>query len=163
MTHWLNHWRPGSVLLLALLSGGLVQAALPDPTRPPPGMGTGQGQGTGTGMVFGITSPLPAPPPVPPRVTPPRAPAAVPRVQALRHHPTDTSPASAIALIDGRLFRVGDRLGDATVQEIRPDGVWLRPSRGPAQWLGFYAPVEPPVSTSAPESATGVNSVRKEP
>lgn len=159
----MDHGRPGFALLLlpllAMLSGGWVRAALPDPTRPPPGMGTGQGQGQGqgqgTGMVFGITSAMPAAPLVPPQAATPRVPTAVPRVQALRHHPTDPSPTSpsASALIDGRLFRVGDRLGDATVQEIRPDGVWLRLPRGAAQWLGLYAP----------ESATGVSSVRKEP
>lgn len=162
MDRRLNFWRTGPVLLLAALSGGAVSAAPSDPTRPPPGMVTGPAQAGSAGLVFGITSPTPA---APPRAAVLRAPAPtpVPRVQALRHHPTDTPSASASALIDGRLFRVGDRLGDATVQEIRPDGVWLRPTRGTPQWLGLYDLAEPPATTSAPDSATGVNSVRKEP
>jgi hypothetical protein len=167
-----NFGRAGSVLLLALLSGDPTLAALPDPTRPPPGMVTGQPQAGSAGMVFGITSPAPVPVPPPaatPRAAVLRAPAPVPRVQALRHHATDSTSASASALIDGRLFRVGDRLGDATVQAIQADGVWLRPARGTPQWLGLYAPVEPTTTTtttaitSAPDSATGANPVRKEP
>ena len=43
-------------------------------------------------------------------------------------------------MIDGKLLQLGDRLGDATVQEIRSDGVWMRLSRGGTQWLGLYAP-----------------------
>ena len=148
--------------LLALLSCGVARAALPDPTRPPPGMGAAV---TSPGLVFGITSPNP---PATPRMPAPaassatvRAPVSPPRVQALRHSPTDTPPGGASALIDGRLFRVGDRLGETTVQEIRSDGVWLRLPRGGTQWLGLYAPAEVPATTT--ESATGVNSVRKEP
>ena len=38
------------------------------------------------------------------------------------------------------LFKFKDHLPDATVQEIRSDGVWMRLSRGGTQWLGLYAP-----------------------
>ena len=163
MTTWLlprgTRWLTAPMLVM--LSCGMARAALPDPTRPPPGMGSV----ASPGLVFGITSPSP---PATPRVVAPaassvtvRAPMPPARVQALRHSPTDPSPGSASALIDGRLFRVGDRLGEATVQEIRPDGVWLRLPRGGTQWLGLYAPVEVPATTT--ESATGVNSARKEP
>lgn len=148
-------------------------AALPDPTRPPPGMAPNPG--TGTGVVMGITAPLsPIAPRMPPSVMPaptPRTAVVTPRVQAL-HHPIDALPGSASALIDGRLLRVGDRLGDAMVQDIRPDGVWLRLSRGGTQWLALFAPVEAPAAatadttanaTPAPESATGRLPARKEP
>ena len=129
--------------LMTLLPSNRAWAALPDPTRPPPGLATAPG--AGTGVVMGITAP---PPSAPPRATPPatsasapRPPMLTPRVQAL-HHPLDAPAGSASALIDGRLLRVGDRLGDAWVQEIRPDGVWLRQARGGTQWLGLFAPVD---------------------
>lgn len=155
MTTW---WRP---LIAVLALGGVVldtaRAALPDPTRPPPGMG--MGVAPGPGLVMGITAPTPPAPPRAAASSPaPRAPVATPRVQALQN-PVDAPPGSASALIDGRLFRVGDRIGDAAIQEIRPDGVWLRLSRGGTQWLGLYIPVEPP----APESATAASPARKEP
>lgn len=133
-------------LLSVLLSGGAAQAALPDPTRPPPGL---------------EAAPTPPPPPRSGgtgsaespvhRTTPPPP---LPRVQAVQH-PTDVPLRSATALIDDRLVRVGDRLGEATVQEIRPDGVWLRLPRGGTQWLGLYAMVE----RQPPEQ----NAPRKEP
>lgn len=167
-------WPLRMVLMGALLSSG-AWAALPDPTRPPPGMtlNAGTGMGAGNGVVMGITAP---PPPLSPRVTtptppaPPARPAVTPRVQAL-HHPIDAPPGSASALIDGRLLHTGDRVGDAVIQDIRPDGVWLRLSRGGTQWLGLFAPIEAPVAATAsappngtaPESATGTTPVRKEP
>lgn len=165
-------WPLRMVLMSALLSS-TAWAALPDPTRPPPGMTLNAGTGAGNGVVMGITAP---PPPLTSRMNtptppaPPARPAVTPRVQAL-HHPIDAPPGSASALIDGRLLRVGDRLGDAAVQEIRPDGVWLRLSRGGTQWLGLFAPVEAPATpaannntnATAPESATGTTPERKEP
>lgn len=156
-------------VLMTSVQSSTAWAALLDPTRPPPGMATNMGMGNG--VVMGITTP---PPPLPSRTTtlapPPRPAAVTPRVQAL-HHPIDAPPGSASALIDGRLLRVGDRLGDAAVQEIRPDGVWLRLSRGGTQWLGLFAPIEAPATpaannntnATAPESATGTTPERKEP
>jgi MSHA biogenesis protein MshK len=40
------------------------------------------------------------------------------------------SPERRVAVIDGRRLRVGDRLGDAEVVEIRLTGVRLRNARG---------------------------------
>lgn len=164
-----------ALVLMGTLLSSTAWAALPDPTRPPPGMtlNAGTGMGVGNGVVMGITAP---PPPLSPRVTtptppaPPARPAVTPRVQAL-HHPIDAPPGSASALIDGRLLHTGDRVGDAVIQDIRPDGVWLRLSRGGTQWLGLFAPIEAPVAATAsappngtaPESATGTTPVRKEP
>lgn len=145
-----------ALLLSAVLSGGHARAALPDPTRPPPGLGTATTLSTRTSPppppVFGEASAAPRMRPAPAAAPP------TPRVQALQL-PTGAVPGSATALVDGRLLRVGDRLGDATVQEIRSDGVWLRLPRGGTQWLGLFAPTEPPASTLS----TDQNTARKEP
>ena len=146
-------------MLMVLLTGTAAQAALPDPTRPPPGVA----------LSVPVTTALPRPAlpgpaqglavPVPP-------PAPTPRVQALQR-PSEGQSGSASALIDGRLVRTGDRVGDATVQEIRPDGVWLRLSRGGTQWLGLFAPVEAPAAEASTGTAKantpGQSAPRKEP
>ena len=146
-------------LLWVLLAGAAAQAALPDPTRPPAGLATAAPGATplprgapADGLTTNARPARPAP----------AMPAQVPRVQAL-HLPTDAPPGSASALIDGRLVRSGDRLGDATVQEIRPDGVWLRLSRGGTQWLGLFALVELPTAEPLTATAPGQNAPRKEP
>lgn len=151
-----------SAVLWVLLSGGAARAALPDPTRPPAGLVTtapGSPPLLRLGMVAPIEGLAATARPVRPM---PVAPAAVPRVQAL-HHPTNALPGSATALIDGRLVRTGDRLGDATVQEIRTDGVWLRLSRGGTQWLGLYALVELPTAEALTATPPEQNAPRKEP
>jgi hypothetical protein len=154
-----------SAVLWVLLSGGAAHAALPDPTRPPAGLAT-TAPGALPMLRLAITSPvegLAAPArPVRPVLPVAPGPLPVPRVQAL-HHPADAriGSGSATALIDGRLVRTGDRVGDATVQEIRPDGVWLRLSRGGTQWLGLYALVELPAPD--PQNAPEQNAPRKEP
>ncbi|MEY2874061.1 MAG: hypothetical protein RLZZ373_1432 [Pseudomonadota bacterium] len=152
-----------SAVLWILLSGSAARAALPDPTRPPAGLATAN---PGTLLLPRTATAMPTDPTVSGRpLRPvPAAALAVPRVQAL-HHPADAPPGSATALIDGRLLRTGDRLGDATVQEIRPDGVWLRLPRGGTQWLGLYAMVELPVTDPLTASATASEQTapRKEP
>ncbi|MBT7691908.1 MAG: hypothetical protein HN750_07800 [Gemmatimonadales bacterium] len=40
------------------------------------------------------------------------------------------SPANSVALVSGRVVRVGDRLGDLTVFDISPDRIRLRGSGG---------------------------------
>lgn len=134
-----------SAVLWILLSGGSARAALPDPTRPPAGLGANPA----APVLPRATPSLPAEAsaatrearPAPPPVLP------VPRVQAL-HLPTDAPAGRATALIDGRLLRIGDRLGDATVQDIRADGVWMRLGRGGTQWLGLYSLVDAPASAA---------------
>jgi hypothetical protein len=137
-----------------LLGAGPAPAQLADPTRPPAGW-----------------SATPAPPPratvaaTPASAPGPRpAPAPPPRLQSI-HQPAG-APASV--LIDGRLLRVGDRLGDATLQQIRGNGVVLRDARGDTRWLALLAP--PPAAT--PEHTlptepaalpTGATAQRKEP
>jgi len=149
-----------SAVLWVLLSGSAARAALPDPTRPPPGLGNTPAPATAPLQLrSAVLTPEPA---AYVRALRPAAPVVPPRVQGLQLH-ADAAPGSATALIDGRLLRVGDRLGDATVQDIRADGVWLRLPRGGTQWLGLYAPVEAP----APEPLTAIapeqTAARKEP
>jgi hypothetical protein len=150
-----------SAVLWVLLSGAAARAALPDPTRPPVGLATAP-PGALPMLRLAITSPVEGLAATARRPALPVAPVPVPRVQAL-HHPADAriGGGSATALIDGRLVRTGDRVGDATVQEIRPDGVWLRLSRGGTQWLGLYALVELPAPD--PLNAPAQNAPRKEP
>lgn len=155
-----------SAVLWILLSGGAAQAALPDPTRPPAGMSTAL-PGAVPAVRMGIVAPAEEPAAAArPQRPAPAVPAAVPRVQAL-HLPSDARSGSPSALIDGRLVRTGDRLGDATVQEIRSDGVWLRLSRGGTQWLGLFtlveAPAAEPLTANVNTTAPGQNAPRKEP
>jgi hypothetical protein len=156
-----------SAVLWVLLSGGAAHAALPDPTRPPAGLATAA-PGALPMLRLAITSPVEGlaatARPVRPVLPVAPVPMPVPRVQAL-HHPADarigSGSGSATALIDGRLVHTGDHVGDATVQEIRSDGVWLRLPRGGTQWLGLYALVELP--TPAPQNTPEQNAPRKEP
>ncbi|MDZ7858203.1 hypothetical protein [Sphaerotilus sp.] len=158
-----------SAVLWVLLSGGAAQAALPDPTRPPAGLASALPDAAPPPVRMGIVAPVEgsAAAARPQRPAPAVA-VAVPRVQALQF-PSDTRSGSPSALIDGRLVRTGDRLGDATVQEIRPDGVWLRLSRGGTQWLGLFtlveAPAADPLTANAHGNTTapGQNAPRKEP
>jgi hypothetical protein len=138
-----------SAVLWVLLSGSAARAALPDPTRPPPGLGSAPAPATPPAQ---RAVPLAAPEPAAyVRAQRPAAPVAPPspRVQGLQLH-ADAASGSATALIDGQLVRVGDRLGDATVQHTRADGVWLRLPRGGTQWLGLYAPVDAPAPEQPP-------------
>ncbi|MEX8494318.1 hypothetical protein [Sphaerotilus sp.] len=146
-----------SAVLWVLLSGSAARAALPDPTRPPPGMDRSPAP---TGLLAQRAATMVAEPAAYMRPPHPVAPVVAPRVQGLQLH-ADAMPGSATALIDGRLVRVGDRLGDAIVQDIRADGVWLRLPRGGTQWLGLYALVETPepLTANAPEQTAA----RKEP
>lgn len=124
-----------SAVCLVLLTGSPARAALPDPTRPPASPGP-------------IATPIatPSAPSVASsasaagtRTAAPASAPPVPRIQAVRL-PAEPSAGRPSAVIDGKLVQTGDRLGDATVQEIRPDGVWMRLSRGGTQWLGLYSP-----------------------
>lgn len=137
-----------------LLGPGPAPAQLADPTRPPASWSATP------------ATPARAPAAAAPASTPAPRPVAVqaPRLQSI-HQPAG-APASV--LIDGRLLRVGDRLGDATLQQIRGDGVMLRQARGDTRWLALLA--SPP--TAMPESAppaeptarpAGATAQRKEP
>jgi hypothetical protein len=120
-----------SAMCLVLLAGSPAQAALPDPTRPPASLGP-----IATPTAPSVASSASA---AGTRTAAPASAPPAPRIQAVRL-PTAPSAGRASAVIDGKLLQLGDRLGDATVQEIRSDGVWMRLSRGGTQWLGLYAP-----------------------
>jgi MSHA biogenesis protein MshK len=101
-------------LLPLLLAGNAAwgQAQLADPTRPP--------------AALAASAPASA-------ARPASAPAPkIPELQALRLG-RELPP---LALIDDKLVRIGDRIGEANVLAISEDGVLLRVGRsGPDQWL----------------------------
>jgi MSHA biogenesis protein MshK len=101
--------------LLLLLAAGATAAAPPaglaDPTRPP-------------GAV--------AAPAAAASATPPKATAAPPRLQSVQLGRTG----EATALVDGRLLRVGDAIGEAKVVAIDLHGLQLQGPRGRERlWL----------------------------
>lgn len=115
-------------------SSPAARPGLADPMRPPPGMPTSTRSavpGT-TGLSLpgflpptASTQPLAAAaPPATPASRP--APPEKPRVQAL-HLPREGEPS---ALVDGRIVKVGDRVGALTISEIDADGLVLRGGKG---------------------------------
>lgn len=124
-------------------ASGAGAAPLGDPTRPPPGLAAPAATGS--------VAPAARPSPSASAVAAP-APAAPPRLQSL-HRPADDRAASA--LIDGQIRRIGDRLGDATLEEIRADGVVLRRDRGERIRLDLFpaaarTPASPPSKDTRP-------------
>lgn len=103
--------RAGLLLLTLLLAGAAAQAQMADPTRPPAALAASAP----------ASSARPASAPAP----------KAPELQALRLG-RDMQP---LALIDDKLVRIGDRVGDASVLAINEDGVLMRAGRGPDQWL----------------------------
>ncbi|MDI4635086.1 MSHA biogenesis protein MshK [Pelomonas sp. V22] len=100
--------------LLSLLLAGTAawaQPQLADPTRPPAALAAS--------APASAARPASAPAPKPPEL------------QALRLG-RELPP---LALVDDKLVRVGDRVGEASVLAISEDGVLLRVGRGPDQWL----------------------------
>jgi len=98
-----------AVVLLALWPGG--SAALGDPTRPP----TAEARApTVRAAAVAAAASAPAAPPAP----------VLQSIQLRRG-------GEGSALVDGRLLRIGDRLGDAVVTAIDGDGLTLRGARGP--------------------------------
>lgn len=116
--------------LLALASAQALElGALPDPTRPPTSMARGEGAalpaGPGAAVAARAASAASAPPAAPAR----------PRLTLIR---LDVN-GRGVALIDGRLLSVGDRVGDAVLASIDAQGVVLRGARG-WQRLPLIAP-----------------------
>ncbi len=108
----LNLVRLAGLALLCLGSASLRAQSLADPTRPPAALAPAASAAT--------AGPAASAPPT-------REPA----LQALRLGP-DLAPS---ALVDGRLLRVGDRLGALRVQAIAAEGVLLQKPEGGSQWL----------------------------
>jgi len=89
-----------TLLALALLPGLAAAQALQDPTRPPPGS----------------------------LLLPPEAVQAVaaPRVPVLQSVLVGQGSGREVAVIDGRIVRRGERVGNAVLADIRADRVTLR-------------------------------------
>jgi len=109
-----------TMLALAVLSAAWTSLAGPvqDPTRPPPGLQTAPAAAP--------TNPLAYPPGLPPAAAPASAPAAVvqaaPVVQAVQL----PLRGPAMAMVDGRLVKLGDTVGKRVVSAIDHQGVVLR-------------------------------------
>lgn len=114
MTRSLPRW----LITLCVLSTGAGQAAapaesaLPDPMRPPD---------AARGVVAASSA-----------ASAVAAPRVWPKLQALRYSASGTSN----ALIDGRLYRVGERVGDTTLVAIRAQSIVLH-GAGFSQQVGL--------------------------
>jgi len=99
-------------LMLLLLAAAAAQAQVADPTRPP--------------AALAASAPMPGA-----QAASASAPKPPPELQALRLG-RNMPP---LALIDDKLVRIGDRVGEASVLAISEEGVLMRVGRGPDQWL----------------------------
>ena len=129
-----------SVMALAWAASAHAQP-ITDPTRPPP--------------AAALASPVGAIAPA--RAASAVAPAAGPQLQALQL-PTD---GSASALVDGRVVRAGDRLGEHTIVAIDARGLTLRSARGSTQLMSLLSGVTKTPSGAPPDTALAA-STRKE-
>ena len=77
------------------------------------------------------------------------APASAPQLQSIQL-PRQGAPS---ALVDGRIVRIGERIGDHTVASIDAHGVLLRSARGPSLTLSLLTGVLKTPSLAAPEIA----------
>ncbi len=106
----------------ATLCAASIATAGNDPTAPPPGL-TSQGDAPVRAAARAASGASAA-----------RASVVVaPHVDSVR----SGGGQPATALIDGRMVRVGDRMGDAVVTAIDDQGVTLRPGKGTARWLAL--------------------------
>ncbi len=106
----------------ATLWAAAIATAGNDPTAPPPGF-TSQGDAPVRAAAHPASGASAAKATV----------AVAPHVESVRSG--GDQPASA--LIDGRMVRIGDRLGDVVVTAIDDQGVTLRTGKGTARWLAL--------------------------
>lgn len=123
------------LLLLCLGSAGALAGAwawadvivLPDPTRPPNAVLRAMSAKQGGGQ-----APMAAAPAAQPAsaaasgASAPEPAKRVPRLTSVRL----SAELGSVALLDGRMVGVGDRVGDSTVVSIDDDGVVLRGAKG---------------------------------
>jgi len=123
------------LLLLCLGGAGALAGAwaradvivLPDPTRPPNAVLRAMSARQG-----GVPAAMNAAPAAQPASAPPSGASApeparrVPRLTSVRL----SAELGSVALLDGRLVGVGDRVGESTVVMIDDDGVVLRGTKG---------------------------------
>lgn len=79
----------------------------------------------------------------------PATPASAPQLQSIQL-PRQGAPS---ALVDGRIVRIGERIGDQTVVSIDAQGVLLRGARGPSLTLSLLNGVLKTPTLAAPEIA----------
>ncbi len=127
-----------SALLSSLFAAHAVAEPVPDPTRP---------------MAAMLGDAADSRPAKPVRSGPPAAAAsaviAAPRLQSVR---LASNPSASTALIDGRLLRLGDRVGDLNVASIDRHGITLRGPRG-EQRLSLLFGITQTASREAPPAA----------
>ncbi len=134
-------WR--TAILLASLSGGAAAQSLVDPTRPP---------------ALAAAAPTAAAERALPAATAPVRPAA-PQLQSI-HLPRS---GTASALVDGRVVRAGEHVGEHTVTAIDATGITLRGARGDTRVLSLLNGVSKTPSSSPPDtSSTLAAGTRKE-
>lgn len=134
-------WR--IALVFATLSGGAAAQPMADPTRPP---------------ALAAAAPATAAERALPAGTAPVRPAA-PQLQAI-HLPRN---GTASALVDGRVVRAGEHVGEHTVSAIDASGITLRGARGDTRVLSLLNGVSKTPSGAPPNtSSTLAAGTRKE-
>lgn len=129
----------GAVLSLGWSEPVSAQAGLADPTRPP-ALLAGPARPGGTVQATTASQRTTADHTRAPQLQ-------SPQLQSLQL-PRDGGAPSA--LIDGRLLRIGERLGEWTVQAIESDAVWLRRGRAAPQRLALLPALNPGTPPSRP-------------
>ena len=139
-----------ALLLVSLVAAHAAAGPVPDPTRPMATM-------LGDVPDARLTKPV--------RSSPPAAAAsavpASPRLQSVRLASTSTA---STALLDGRLVRIGDRVGEQSIAAIDRHGITLRGPRG-EQRLSLLLGITQTASREAPPTidtlATGTPQDKK--
>lgn len=144
--------RQGLVLSLCCLAGlcgapvrALEPGALSDPTRPPASL-AGATRAEGGAMLAGAAPGAAARPASGSSAVSARA--ARPRLTLIRMD----AYGRGVALIDGRLLSIGDRVGDAVLASMDAQGVVLRSAKG-WQRLPLIAPSAPQRAVTPPVAA----------
>jgi len=130
--------------LLAFVATAPQAQTVTDPTRPP-----------ASAMVSAPAEPADRNANGDSAARPPRpaaVPASAPQLQSIQR--TTSGPANA--LVDGRLVRVGERIGDQTIVAIDSHGVQLRGGRGALQTLSLLSGVNKTPSLGNTEPAQAV-------
>lgn len=108
------------VALLMCLPAASHAQVVTDPTRPPIGAHVSAADPADRSSVADARQPRP-----------PAVPASAPQLQSIQR----PAKGAANALVDGRLVRVGDRIGDQTIVAIDAHGMQLRGTRGALQTM----------------------------
>lgn len=124
-----------AVMLIVAIDVG-AQAAIIDPTRPP-GVSVVVATARGDGGARGASTPVAA--------------AALPQLQAIQL-PREAG-VGASAMVDGRVVRTGERVGEHTVVAIDAASITLRAARGTTQTLSLLSGVTKSASATPIDTA----------